>query len=53
MAGVSSRCSACLKSRRYFSYHAVGQLVVVIGTMQSTDYVDILHHNLLDSVGGG
>ena len=33
-----------------FYYHAVGELVIVDGTMKSTDYIDILDHKLLDSV---
>ena len=32
------------------SYHGVGELVNMDGTMKSTDYTDILDHNLQDSV---
>ena len=32
------------------SYRGVSELVIVDGTMKSTDYIDILDHYLLDSV---
>ena len=32
------------------SYHGVGELVIVDGTMKSTDDIDILDQNLLGSV---
>jgi len=32
------------------SYHGVCELVIVDSTLKSTDYIDILDHNLLDSV---
>jgi len=31
-------------------YHGVGKLVMVDGTMKSTDYIDILDHYILDCV---
>ena len=32
------------------SYHRFGELIIEDGTMKRTDYIDILDHNLLDSV---
>ena len=34
-----------------FSYHGVGKLVIVNGTVKSTDYIDNLDHNLLNLFG--
>lgn len=50
IAGVTRRCSVSLMVWGCVSYHGVGELVIVDGTMKSTDYIDILDHNLLDSV---
>lgn len=41
---VSLRVWGCV------SYHGVGELVIVDGTMESTHNIDILDHNILDSV---
>ena len=50
IAGVTRRCSVSLMVWGCVSYHGVGELVIVDGTMKNTDYIDILDHNLLDSV---
>ena len=33
------------------SYYGVAELIILDGTMKSTDYIDILDHNFLDPVG--
>ena len=50
IVGVTRRCSVSSMAWRFVSYHGVGELVIVDGTMKSADYIQIPNHNLLDSV---
>jgi len=44
------RCSVPLMLWGCVFYHGVGELVIVDGTKNSNNYIDILDHHLLDSV---
>ena len=48
---IYQKISISLIVRGCVSYHRVGELIIVDGTMKGTDYIDIRCHNLLDSVG--
>ena len=50
LAGFTRRYSVSLMGWGCVSYHGVGKLVIVAGTMIITDYIDILDHKLPDSV---
>ena len=50
LAGFTGRYSVSLMGWGCVSYHGVGKLVIVDCPMKSTNYIDILVHNYLDSV---
>jgi len=50
IAEFTRRCSVCLIVWGCVSYHGLCEIVTLGGIMKSTDYIDILDHNLLDSV---
>ena len=49
IAGLT-RCSFFLIDQEYVSYDGVDEFIIMDGIMKSIDYIDILDHNLLDSV---
>jgi len=50
IAGFTRRCFVSLMVWGCVSYHRVSELVIVDDTMKSTDYNDIMDHDLPDSV---
>jgi len=46
-----TRCSFSLMQWGCVSYQGVGELIIVDGTMKSTDYIDIMDQNLQIPLG--